>query len=120
VPDLRRQDATVTCGEDTPAVPDQVAIARYMLEILVKAVARCMAAGRFRSGDAELVANQMWIAVHGLVTLELGGYLIEPYDADVCFDAQVCGLLTGAGDEVNAAVGSIADARERTLRGGPG
>jgi AcrR family transcriptional regulator len=86
---------------------------RYTLETLVKTVARCMAAGRFRSDDAELVAHQMWIAVHGLVTLELGGYLIEPYDADACFDAQVCGLLIGAGDEASAAMRSVAASRTR-------
>lgn len=86
---------------------------RYTLETLVKTVARCMAAGRFRTGDAELVAHQMWIAVHGLVTLELGGYLIEPYDADACFDAQVCGLLIGAGDEPSAATRSVAASRTR-------
>ncbi|HEX3959698.1 MAG TPA: TetR/AcrR family transcriptional regulator [Trebonia sp.] len=86
---------------------------RYTLEILVKTAARCMAAGRFRAGDAELVAHQMWIAVHGLVTLELGGYLLEPYDADTCFDAQVRSLLIGAGDEISAATQSVAASRTR-------
>jgi AcrR family transcriptional regulator len=86
---------------------------RYTLEALVKTVGRCMAAGRFRTDDAALVAHQMWIAVHGLVTLELGGYLIEPYDADACFDAQVRGLLIGAGDEAAAAARSVAASRTR-------
>lgn len=86
---------------------------RYTLETLVKTVARCMAAGRFRTGDAELVAHQMWIAVHGLVTLELGGYLVAPYDADACFDAQIRGLLIAAGDEISAATQSAAASRTR-------
>ena len=86
---------------------------RYTLEILVHAVARCMESGRFRQANAELLANQMWIALHGLVTLELGGYLIEPYDADSCFEAQVFGLLVGAGDGVEAAVASMEKARTR-------
>ncbi len=86
---------------------------RYTLEILVKTVARCMAAGRFSAGDPELVAHQMWIAVHGLVTLELGGYLIEPYDADTCFDAQIRSLLIAAGDESPAATQSAAGSRAR-------
>lgn len=86
---------------------------RYTLEILVKTVARCMAAGRFCAGDAELVAHQMWIAVHGLVTLELGGYLVEPYDADTCFDAQIRSLLIAAGDEIPAATQSAAASRTR-------
>ncbi|HEX4832745.1 MAG TPA: TetR/AcrR family transcriptional regulator [Trebonia sp.] len=101
---------------------------RYTLEALVKTVARCMAAGRFDTGDAELVAHQLWIAVHGLVTLELGGYLIERYDADTCFDAQVRGLLIGAGDEAQAATRSVAASHARpdiqalaaTLPTGPG
>ena len=86
---------------------------RYTLAILVKTVARCMAAGRFSAGDAELVAHHMWIAVHGLVTLELGGYLLEPYDADTCFDTQVRSLLIGAGDEISAATRSVAASRMR-------
>jgi len=79
----------------------------YTLEILVEAVVRCMAADRFRAGDAQLVAHQLWTALHGLVTLELGGYLFKPYDADACFDAQVCGLIVGAGDAVERARASM-------------
>jgi AcrR family transcriptional regulator len=81
----------------------------YTLEILVAAVDRCMAAGRFRAGDAHLVAHQFWTALHGLVTLELGGYLFDPYSADVCFHAQVSALIIGSGDAVAAAERSIRD-----------
>jgi len=81
---------------------------RYTLEILVRAVQRCMESGRFRAEDPGLVAHRMWIALHGLVTLELGGFFIEPYNAKVCFDSQVLALFTGAGD-------TMADA-ERSLR----
>jgi AcrR family transcriptional regulator len=87
---------------------------RFTLEILVEAVLRCMTAGRFRDGDAQLVAHQMWIALHGLVTLELGGYLIEPYDADTCFEAQVCGLIVGAGDSIDTAMKSMEMSRKRS------
>ncbi|GAA2753527.1 TetR/AcrR family transcriptional regulator [Kitasatospora cinereorecta] len=86
---------------------------RYTLETLVKAVARAMEVDRLDPGDAYLVAHQLWIQLHGLVTLELGGYLIGPYDADTCFEAQVCGMLIGAGDEPAAARASLAAARER-------
>jgi hypothetical protein len=55
----------------------------------------------------------MWIALHGLVTLELGGFLIEPYDADTCFEAQVCGMLVGAGEDPLEAVMTMKRARER-------
>jgi hypothetical protein len=45
---------------------------------------RCIASGRFRAGDPILVAHQMWLGVHGTVSIELGGYLVDPYDADRC------------------------------------
>ena len=87
---------------------------RFTLEILVGAVRRGMDVGRFRAGDAHLVAHQMWIALHGLLTLEFGGFLIEPYDADVCFEAQVRGLVIGAGDTVELARESWESAVTRT------
>jgi AcrR family transcriptional regulator len=79
----------------------------YTLEILVGAVRRCIAAGRFRAGDERLIAHQTWTALHGLVTLELGGFLFEPYNADVCFEAQVTALMVGAGDDPAAAARSV-------------
>lgn len=86
---------------------------RYTLEILVKAVARGMAAGRFRTGEAGLVAHQMWIALHGLVTLELGGYLFAPCDPDTCFYALAHGMMVAAGDKDQAAARSMAASRSR-------
>jgi AcrR family transcriptional regulator len=86
---------------------------RYTLAILVDAVDRCMHAGRFNDGDAQLVAHRMWIALHGLVTLELGGYLTPPYDADTCFDAQVRGLISEAGDDADTGKESMRLAWER-------
>jgi AcrR family transcriptional regulator len=80
----------------------------YTLDLLVTAVERCMAVGRFRAGDAALMAHQLWMSVHGIVTLEIGGYLFEPYDADACFDAQVCTLLVGSGDDLERARESLA------------
>ncbi|MEW2548192.1 TetR/AcrR family transcriptional regulator [Streptomyces sp. NPDC047002] len=87
---------------------------RYTLTSVVDAVERAMAAGRFRAGDPHLVANQMWIGLHGLVALELGGYLVPPYDADVCFEAQVLGMLVAAGDSPGEAAASMRHGRERT------
>jgi len=86
---------------------------RYTLEVLVGAIGRCIADGRFQPADALLLGHQMWIALHGLVTLELGSYLIGPYDADVCFEAQVSGLMLGAGDSVTAMSRSVRRAYER-------
>ena len=87
---------------------------RYTLESLVEAVTRCMEAGRFRAADPQLVAHQMWIALHGLVTLELGGYLALPYDADTCFNAQMLGLIVGVGDSVDSALTSLTRATSRS------
>jgi AcrR family transcriptional regulator len=86
---------------------------RYTLEPLLEAVARAVEQGRFRPGDPLLIAQNMWIALHGLVTLELGGYLISPYDADVCFEAQLRSLMVGAGDEFRATAASYNRARRR-------
>lgn len=91
---------------------------RYTLEVLVQAVDGCISAGRFRPADAQLLGHQMWIALHGLVTLELGSYLIGRYDADTCFEAQVSGLMLGAGDSAAATSRSVqrAQARYAVLR----
>jgi AcrR family transcriptional regulator len=89
---------------------------RYTLALLVDAVRRCQAAGRFRDGDAELAAHQLWSALHGLITLELGGYLIEPYDADLCFESQLRDLMIGAGDSLDAATRSVANSGRRAQR----
>ncbi|HZB29398.1 MAG TPA: TetR/AcrR family transcriptional regulator [Streptosporangiaceae bacterium] len=86
---------------------------RYTLSNVVECAERCFAAGRFRAGDAELVAHQMWSATHGLITLELGDYLIAPYDADRCFEAQLVGLMVGAGDDHDAAARSVTASRLR-------
>jgi AcrR family transcriptional regulator len=86
---------------------------RYTLTNVIECATRCIAAGRFRAGDAELVAHQMWSATHGLITLELGHYLIEPYDAECCFEAQLVGLMVGAGDAHDRATRSVTASRRR-------
>ncbi|GII61107.1 TetR family transcriptional regulator [Sphaerisporangium krabiense] len=86
---------------------------RYTLSTVVECATRCIEAGRFRTGDAELVANQLWTAIHGLVTLELGDYLIAPCDADRVFEAQLVTLMVGVGDTVEAATRSVASSAPR-------
>jgi AcrR family transcriptional regulator len=92
---------------------------RYTLGAVVSCAGRCVAAGRFREDDPALVAHEMWLGVHGTVTLELGGYLVEPYDADRCFEAQLIGLMVGAGDDRDRAADSVA-ASMRRFGPGPG
>ncbi|MDL4777358.1 MULTISPECIES: TetR/AcrR family transcriptional regulator [Thermomonosporaceae] len=89
---------------------------RYTLVNVVECAGRCMAAGRFRAADEELVAHQMWTATHGLVTLELGGYLVAPYEPEACFESQLVGLMAGAGDTPEAARRSVGLSRRRMPR----
>ncbi len=89
---------------------------RYTLVNVVECASRCIATGRFRQANAELVAHQMWNATHGLVTLELGGYLIPPLEAGPCFEAQLVGLMVGAGDELATAARSVEASAERFAR----
>lgn len=80
---------------------------RFNLIPVVECTARCIADGRFADEDATLVAHHMWLAMHGQVTLEIGGYLIEPCDADRCFESQLVTLMVGAGDTTEAATASV-------------
>lgn len=80
---------------------------RFNLLPVVECAARCIEDGRFAEEDALLVAHHMWLAMHGQVTLELGDYLIEPCDADRCFESQLVTLMVGAGDSVEAAKASV-------------
>jgi AcrR family transcriptional regulator len=84
---------------------------RYTLAPAIECAARCVAAGRFREGGPELVAQQMWIAIHGLVTLELGRYLVTPYDADQTFEELLVTLMVGVGDDLVAASASVVTSR---------
>lgn len=81
---------------------------RYTLRNVSACVARCVAAGRFHPADPELVAHRLWCALHGFTALELGRYLIPPYDADRCFEDQLVSLMIGCGDAPDAARASVA------------
>lgn len=80
---------------------------RFNLARVVHCAARCIEGGRFRAQDEMLVAHHMWLTMHGLVTLEIGGYLIEPFDAERCFESQLISLMVGAGDDLDAAEASV-------------
>ena len=86
---------------------------RFMLIPVVECSARCIAAGRFTSIDEMVVAHHMWLGMHGLATLETGGYLIDPCDADRCFESQLVTLMVGEGDTVEAATESARRSAER-------
>jgi AcrR family transcriptional regulator len=86
---------------------------RYVLAGIVECVGRCIEAGRFRAADPGMVAHHMWFAMHGLVNLELGDYLIDPWSAEECFETQLVTLVVGAGDDLEAATESVATSAER-------
>jgi AcrR family transcriptional regulator len=86
---------------------------RYNLVNVVECADRCIDSGRFRPADPLLVAHQMWITTHGLVNLELGDYLIDPWNAEVLVETQLVSLMIGAGDQPDAAAASVAASAQR-------
>jgi AcrR family transcriptional regulator len=86
---------------------------RYTLGAVVECADRCVETRRFRREDPFMVAHQMWLGVHGTVTLELGEYLVDPYGADRCFEAQLISLMVGAGDGRGRATESVAVSMKR-------
>jgi AcrR family transcriptional regulator len=55
-----------------------LAAARASLEVLARAVRAAMDAGALRAGDPQPVAEVLWAAVHGVVSLELAGHFPDP------------------------------------------
>jgi AcrR family transcriptional regulator len=86
---------------------------RYTLSPAIDCARRCIETGRFRHDDPVLVAHQMWLGIHGTVTLEIGRYLIDPWPATKCFEAQLVNLMVGAGDSLASARRSVAASAER-------
>jgi AcrR family transcriptional regulator len=86
---------------------------RYTLTSVTECAVRCIEAGRFRHDDPILVSHEMWFAVHGSVCLEIGSYLIAPYDGDRLFESQMVSLMIGAGDQPETAQKSVAASMDR-------
>lgn len=80
---------------------------RYTLTSVVDCARQCVAARCFREEDPTLIAHHMWLGVHGTVILELGGYLVSPYAASLCFESQLVSLMIGAGDDPASASQSV-------------
>jgi AcrR family transcriptional regulator len=102
-----------------PVDDPEVSIAGLVAyEPLISAVQRCIEAGRFRESDPWSAAMQLWVMLHGAVTLHLGGY----FDHETGLD-QVSAMATtafvGFGDEREAAERSIERARRRMERSMP-
>lgn len=56
------------------AGPEAKARARSTFDITVAAVAACLEAGRLAGGTSREIADLLWMAVHGAVSLEISGY----------------------------------------------
>ncbi len=86
---------------------------RYTMAGVVGCARRCVEADRFLPVEPLMAAHHMWLATHGLVTLELGSYLVDPCDADACFETQLVALMVGKGDALETATESVKTSAER-------
>ncbi|WP_202638873.1 TetR/AcrR family transcriptional regulator [Bailinhaonella thermotolerans] len=58
------------------------AVAGTSLHIIERAVARCVATGGTRPADPTRIAEALWAAAHGAISLELSGHLTGPATHD--------------------------------------
>lgn len=84
---------TVLFGGAQAFVPSARVGDRDPVRPLVAAVDRAVA-GRVLAGDTTLIAVSLWVALHGLVTLELGGGL-SGTAAETAFRSTIDAVLRG-------------------------
>jgi len=76
--------------------PEERAGGLYTFVVLSEAVARAMEMGGLRRGNVELVAQQLWTAMHGYVMLELAGLHLGSGDpVEEVFRPLMTTLLAG-------------------------
>lgn len=87
----------VIFGGDYPAEldPDLQELAERTFSPLVELVQRCIEQGVFVPEKPVHVAHSLWAAVHGLVSLELGGFASSEVDDDTVFDIGLRAQLRG-------------------------
>ncbi len=85
-------------------------IGLYAMRVVRDAIPRCIEAGRFRPAEPWSIARRVWCQMHGLVTLELAGYLTAGATGDADFRAYLEDFAIGAGDDVGRAGHSVARA----------
>jgi AcrR family transcriptional regulator len=61
--------------------PDDQAVGNATFQYLIDAAADCMAAGVYRPGEPAAVAQVLWAAAHGVISLEVAG-VFGPEGAD--------------------------------------
>ncbi len=81
--------------------PESLVVAGASLNVLTQAVRVAMEAGVLQAGDPRAVAEVLWAAVHGAVSLELAGHFPDPEVADDRFQtlasAAILPFLPGPG-----------------------
>ena len=85
---------------------------------LVDAVARCLAAGRFREAEALPLAMQLWAAEHGVASLEIAG-MFAADEAVHSLESVCINLMVGFGDRPERIAASVGRARPRMALGAP-
>lgn len=88
---------------------DELMLTLGTFQTLVDACQRCIAAGRIRADDAGSLAAQCWAMVHGVVTLEIGGYFLAPETALETQLALIRNLMLGLGDDPDLLERSMAE-----------
>lgn len=80
-----------------PTTDSSMAAARAF-DALFTVVTRALDARRFRSGDAAVIAQQVWAACHGAVALELLG-MCEFAGADATYESLLITVIRGLLDD---------------------
>jgi AcrR family transcriptional regulator len=73
--------------------PEAAQVAKRTLDLLVAAVRDCLEPGLLRGGDAEEIADLLWMAIHGAVSLEISCFF-DPAVAERRYRALCSSLLT--------------------------
>jgi hypothetical protein len=83
---------------------------------LVEACIRLVSSGRIRSdANPESIAPQLWSAVHGFVTLELGDHFVQFSDpVRQVLQPMMVNIFVGLGDDPESADASHAAAIDAT------
>lgn len=76
--------------------PEERTVGHYTFEVLSEAVARAMDLGALRQDNPDLVAQQLWTAMHGYVMLDLAGlHLTSTNPEEEVFRPLMTTLLAG-------------------------
>lgn len=87
--------------------PDEQLAALETFLVLVRVVERAMTAGRLHDDDPGEVAVELWSAVHGLSSIELGAGLQSSRQAERALAGLTRHLAIGLGDDPDRAERSV-------------